>query len=101
MLHHEEAKYSRYPLHVNGQRVTSAVFVPAVVSALGGVGPKFAEYLHNLEADGRERGRTAFAGGLSLVDFMSLHGVMLCADRIRRTFCAERPAAAGTEGVQA
>ena len=89
---HEEAKNARYPLHVDCQRVTNAVFVPAVVSALGGVGPQFATYLRTLEADGRGRGRSAL-GPLALVEFVSLHAVLLCADRVRRCFCAERPAA--------
>ena len=89
---HKEAKNSRYPLHVDGQRVTNAVFVPAVVSALGGLGPQFAEYLQTLEHEGREQGRSALCAS-SLADFVSLHAVLLCADRVRRCFCAERPAA--------
>ena len=99
LLRHEELKYARYPVHVDGTRVTNAIFLPGVVSALGGVGPHLREYLANLEAEGRVNGRRSFAS-MSLVDFVSCHAVYLCAERVRNAFAADarRVGAAGTEG---
>ena len=99
LLRHEELKYARYPVHVDGARITNAIFLPGVVSALGGVGPHLREYLANLEAEGRTNGRRSFAS-MSLVDFMSCHAVYLCAERVRNAFAADarRVGAAGTEG---
>ena len=98
-MRHEELKYARYPVHVDGARITNAIFLPGVVSALGGVGPHLREYLVNLEAEGRANGRRSFAS-MSLVDFMSCHAVYLCAERVRNAFAADarRVGAAGTEG---
>ena len=109
LLKHEERKHSRYPLHNNGARVCNAMFIPGIVSALGGVGPSLEDHMRSLEAEGRELGRRAH-GGMPLRDFLSCHAVYLCADRVRRVFAtprcahsafaadARRVGADGTEG---
>ena len=70
-LSQEQTKFSRYKVHVNGRRVTSAVLVPVVVSSTGALGSSARRFFQTV--GGR-------SGGRRLCELAQLLGVYAAAE---------------------